>query len=116
MTVFELIAHLTNIAESGYGGCEVMLATQPTCPLASSLADVKAPDSVYNPEEDESSDNPGLYVNSIQEGDHEPDEAHCDVEVRYEPPEIMSDDLKVVWLTGGAQRRPNPYAPRCLWE
>lgn len=44
MTVSELIERLQDIADDGFGECEVRLATQPSWPLQFRVAGVAAPD------------------------------------------------------------------------
>lgn len=111
MTVHQLIEVLEQAVNDGFGDCEVMLATQPNYPLASTLKGVGTPSDLaeandvrdqlaFIPDEDALPDDPMSYSQEASGPD-----------VKDNP------DYGCVWLIEDSQRRSpgSPYAPRNLW-
>lgn len=118
MTVFELMCHLRDIAEAGYGDCEVIMATQPNYPVATTIGSVTAPDALAERLADDDDDDqvhPGRYVEEVQPGDETSEEEDHGISMRFRPNNDLPSELQVVWLGEGGSWE-HPYAPRQLFE
>ena len=92
MTIGELIAVLEEKAEQYGEETEVRIAIQPSWPLQSHISGVVGSDQIKDDEE---------YDEDEDEDEKEEEE---------------SKEEKIIWLVEGGQCRPNPYAPKALWD
>ena len=90
MTIGKLIAMLEDAAEQYGEETEIRMAIQPSWPLQSNIAGVVGSDEIKDEEE---------Y-------DDDEDESE----------EKESKEEKIIWIVESGQCRPDPYAPKVLWD